>query len=157
MWTPLRTEISNICEQLNIPEERFKPVSLHDWQSIQEKIFEKFCYPNQVGWIWKRLKEDTYAIQFLYNYPFDQLLNLIDHSEKVWLFLDETVSERNKYWFYEGYIQDIVSVLGETTQTDEVYVASKKYDWLLCVNHHDYIIAAGRDMVARLMAIENAA
>ena len=59
--------------------------------------------------------------------------------------------------FYEGYIKDIVSVLGETTQTDEVYVASKKYEWLICVNHHDYIIATGRNMVEKLVMLENTA
>lgn len=157
MWTPLRKEISQICQQLNIPEERFKPVSIHDWQNIQDNIFEKFCYPNRIGWIWERLKADNYAVQFHYNYPFDQLLNLIDHSEKIWLFLDETVSECAKYWFYEGYIRDIVLVLGETTLTDEVYLASKKYEWLLCVNHHDYIIAAGSKMTERLMNLEKTA
>jgi hypothetical protein len=155
MWTPLRTEISKICEQLKIPKQRFRPVSFHNWQVIQEEILKKFCNPSQIGWIWERLKGDTYAVQFNYNYPFDQLKSLIDHSEKVWLFLDETVSERSKYWLYEGYIQEIVAVLGETKQTDEVYVASKKYEWLLCINHHDYIIAAGSDMVKKLMAIEN--
>ena len=132
-------------------------MSLVDWGNIQHKVFEKFCYLNHTGWIWERLKGDTYAIQFHYNYPFDQLLTLVDHSEKVWLFLDETVSEHNKYWFYEGYIKDIVLVLGETTQTDEVYVASKKYEWLLCVNHHDYIIAAGSNIVKKLTTLENTA
>jgi len=48
-------------------------------------------------------------------------------------------------------------VLGETTQTDEVYVVSKKYEWLICVNHHDYIIAAGCDRVKKLMTLENTA
>src|SRR5215203_3434832 len=137
MWTPLRTEISKICQQLHLPEERFKQLPLDDWQSIQNKVFEKFCYPDRVGWIWERLKGDIYAVQFHYNYPFDQLLNLVDHSEKVWLFLDDTVSGKDKYWFYEGFINDIVTVLGETTQTDEVYIASKKYEWLICINHHD--------------------
>ena len=151
MWTPLRKEISKICQDLNIPEERFKELSIHDWQSIQENIFNKFNDSNG-----KRLKGDTYAIQILYNYPFDQLLTLVGNEEKVWLFLDETVRERNKFWFYQGYIKDIVTILGETTQSDEVFVASKKYEWLLHVNHHDYIIASGREMCGKLMKLESA-
>ena len=157
MWTPIRTEISQICKQLYIPEERFRPLSLQEWQSIQNKLFEKFCYPDRIGWIWERLKGDTYAIQFHYNYPFDQLLNLVDDSERVWLFLDDTVSGKDKYWFYEGFVNDIVTILGETTQTDEVYVASKKYEWLICVNHHDFIIAAGSSMVEKLAKVRNTA
>jgi hypothetical protein len=157
MWSPLRTQISQICKQLSIPKERFKPVSLNEWENIQGKILEKFSYPNHTGWIWERLKGDTYAIQFDYDYPIDQLIRLVDHSEKVWLFLNETVSERNKYWYYDGYIKDIVSVLGETTQTDEVYVTSRKYEWLICINHHDYIIATGNKMVQKLAAWEDSA
>jgi len=90
MWTPLRKEISQVSVQLDIPQERFKPVSLHDWQSIQNNIIWQFCYPNMQGWIWERLKGDTYAIRFHYNYPFDQLLNLVDHTEKVWLLLNDS-------------------------------------------------------------------
>jgi hypothetical protein len=155
MWTPLRTEILEICGRLNIPEERFRPVPLQDWQSIEMQALEKFCYPNNAGAIWERLKDDTYVVQPQYNYPFDQLSKCIDRSEKIWLFLDEAVSGRNKYWFYEGYIQDIVTVLHETTQINEVYLVSKKYEWLLCVYHHDAIIAAGNNMVRKLMAMEN--
>lgn len=157
MWTPFRTEITQICKQLNTPEERFKPVSLIDWENIQKKVFEKFCYPNHSGWIWERLKGDTYSVRFHYNSPFDQLINLVEQSEEVWLFLNETVSGCNKYWFYQGYIKDIVSVLDETTQTSEVYVASKKCEWLLCVNHHNYIIAAGHHMIERLAKVQNTA
>ena len=125
-------------------------LTIYDWQSLQKNIFNKFYDSN-----WERPKGDTYAIHFLYNYPFDQLLNLVDHEEKVWLFLDETVSERDKFWFYEGYITDIVAILVETTQSREVYIASKKYEWLLCVNHHDYIIASGKEMSEKLMKLEN--
>ena len=150
MWTPLRKEISQICQDLTIPEERFNELSIHEWQNVQEKIFNKFYDSNG-----EQLKGDTYAIQFLYNYPFDQLLTLVDHEEKVWLILDETVRERDKFWFYEGYIKDIVAILVETTQSGEVYIASKKYEWLLCVNHHDYIIASGKEMSEKLMKLEN--
>jgi hypothetical protein len=154
MWTPLRKEILQICTAFNISEDRFTALPIYEWEKIQDKIFEEFCYTDRVGWIWERLKEETYGAQFQNNYPFDQLLNLVDQKEKVWLFLDETVSERAKYWFYEGYIEDIVSILGETTLSDEVYVASKKYEWLLCINHHDFIVASGKEMIEKLMKLK---
>ena len=132
IWTALRKEISEICEQLDISDELFAPVSIQDWQKIQNKIFEKFTYPDYLGRISERLKGDTYSIQSHYIYPFDQLLNLIDHSEKIWLFLNETVVEFDKYWFCDGYIKEIVLILRETMRSDEVYIVSKKYEWLLC-------------------------
>ena len=74
-------------------------------------------------------------------------MTLVDQPEKVWLFLDDTISGKDKYWFYEGFIKDIVTVLEvKPRHTDEVYIVSKKYEWLLCVNHHDHIIASENEM-----------
>ena len=154
MWTPLRKEILNICKRIDASEQRFKPVPMQDWESIQDKILQKFCYPNRIGWIWERLKEDSYTVQFNYNNVIDKLSHLLADSEIVWLFLNETVTEQTKYWFYEGYVSDIISVLKESKLIDEVYIASKKYEWLLCVNHHDYIIATGSTMPERLLNLE---
>ena len=64
MWTPLRKEILQICQQLNIPLERLKPVSIHEWVTVKDKVFERFCYPNREGWIWEHLKGDSSAVQF---------------------------------------------------------------------------------------------
>jgi hypothetical protein len=151
MWTPLRQEIEQVRKKLNISSERFHAVPLNEWNRIQQNILEKFCYPNNVGWIWEKLKKKDYAIQFEYENSFVQLLKVVDGSEKVWLFLNETVSERTKYWFYEGFISEIVSILYESSLINEVYVASKKYEWLLCINHHDYLIATGETIAEKLM------
>ncbi len=152
MWTPARKEIVQICQQFNIQQDKFYPVPINEWQEIQEKIFQQFCYPDRNGQVWERLKGDSSSVQFNYNYPFDQLPKLVDHSEKVWLILEETISEKAKHWFYEGYITDIVSVLEKCNLTEEVYIASKKYEWLLCVNHRDCIIATGSRMFEKSIA-----
>jgi hypothetical protein len=60
-----------------------------------------------IGLLNHNFKTETYAVQFLYNYPFDQLPLLIDNTEIVWLLLDESVGEKNKLWFYEGRINEM--------------------------------------------------
>jgi hypothetical protein len=153
MWTPLRQEILRICELFGIPKERFKQVPIHEWQNIQDKILQTFCHTDLSGPIWERLKFDSFAVQFNYNYPFDQLSYLVPEAEVIWLCLNETVKERNKYWFFEGHINDIIAVLNESQIVDEVYIASRKYEWLLCVNHHNVIIATGNLMTMKLMTL----
>jgi len=53
------------------------------------------------------------------------------------------------YWLYEVYTKEIEQVLGHTTRTHEVYLISMKYEWLFCVNHHNYVIAAGSAMAEK--------
>lgn len=97
---------------------------------------------------------ETYSVRFNRNWPFQAFLHLIDPTEKVWLCVNESVNERTKRWFYEGLIKPIVSVLEESF-VDEVYISSKKYHWLLCINHHDVLIATGHPMVEKLKQLEN--
>lgn len=157
MWTELRKNIETIRQENKIAEDEFKPVDIHSWRQIQEKIFSTFCniqsHKDRFNWLWDDLKLDKYSVRFDRNWLFDSLLQLIDDSEKVWLFINESVNEGTKFWFYEGQIKTIVFVLGESF-VDEVYIASKKYDWLLCINHHDVLIATGLYMPDKLKQLE---
>lgn len=158
MWTTLRQNIETIRQEKQISEREFKPVDIYTWQDIQQKIFTIFCTSrnnnNHLTWLWADLKLDTYSIHFDKNWPFEAFLPLVDPSEKVWLFVNETVNKGTKFWFYEGLINTIVFVLKESF-VDEVYIASKKYEWLLCLNHHDVLIATGQPMVDKLKKLEN--
>ncbi len=157
MWTELRKNIEEIRRQNNLSENEFKPVDILSWEQIQEKIFATFCriqnHKDKFNWLWEDFKQRSYSVQFYRNWPFESLLQLVDNSEKVWLFVNESVNEGTKFWFYEGQIKPIVSVLRESL-VDEVYIASMKYDWLLCINHHDVLIATGLDMPDRLRQLE---
>lgn len=157
MWTNLRQNIETIRQTNSIAENDFKLLNITSWPQIQENIFSTFCNvrsrKDKFSWLREDFKQQTYSIHFDRNYPFDALLQLVDNSENVWLFVNETINEKNKFWFYEGKIKSIVFVLGESL-VNEVYVASKKYDWLLCINHHDVLIATGGDMPEKLKRLE---
>lgn len=158
MWTQLRENIEAIRQANKIAENNFKPVDINAWRQIQEKIFFTFCniqsQNDKFNGLWKHFKQNVYSVHFNRNYPFDSLLQLVDNSEKVWLFINETVNEREKFWFYEGRIEFIIFVLGESI-VDEVYIVSKKYEWLLCINHHDVLIATGNTMPEKLMRLHS--
>jgi hypothetical protein len=156
MQTSSRIEISKICQKFNIPDERFEPVSIHKGILIQDTILDLFCRPNSSGLLWERLT-DTFEMQFIGKFPIDTFLSLVDHNEKIWLLIEETVSTQHKYWLYDGYIKVIVKVLKKTKRGGEVYIVSKKCDWLLCLTSNSCVIAAGKAMTEKLTNLAGSA
>ncbi|MBL7731281.1 MAG: hypothetical protein JNM88_08895 [Chitinophagaceae bacterium] len=157
MWTDLRQNIEVIRLDKNIPEEKFKPVDTLSWQEIQQKIISTFCHidshKDNPNWLWENFKLDTYSVRLERNFPFDSFLQFTDNSETVWLLINDTHNERTKFWLYEGQIKPVVFVLNQSVAS-EVYIVSKKYDWLLCINHHDFLIATGLYMPGKLKQLE---
>jgi hypothetical protein len=152
MWTPLRKEIEQIRKDLGLTDAQFRPLGLHDWQAIEGKIFQTFCKPPQPKskpiWLWEYFKLDTASIAI--ERPNNFLDKLIDDHETVWFFVNETVNEAGKFWLYQGQVKAIQAIIEEASLLDEMYLGSKKYDWLLCINHHDILVATGGDMPDKL-------
>jgi len=84
--------------------------------------------------------------------PHALLTSLVDSEETVWLMLNETVNFGDKLWFYQGKPHAIRRVLDECYHLDEIYLISKKYTWLLCLNHHDVLYGIGSPMQEKLLA-----
>lgn len=93
-------------------------------------------------WIWESLRDDYAAIAIDYDHL--NLEALIDPSENIWILLDETVNEQTKFWIYEGSISAFNKILWESAWMDEVLIVSKKYEWILILNHHDMMIGTGK-------------
>lgn len=158
MWTELQIEIETVRKQLQIPDEEFVPLPYTtNWAKLEEKIYQAFCqlyHPTaRPIWLWQRFNLETYSIGIQYGaYTFFD--KLIEENEKVWLMLNESVNMGDKFWFYEGKIKAIQDIINESCFIDEFYLISKKYEWMLCVNHHDTLIATGEVMVKRLKELE---
>lgn len=157
MWTDLRNEIETIRKDFSLTDTQFRPLGLNDWQEIEEKIYQTFCnlthYKSRPIWLWERFKLDTFSISTEQN-PYLYLDKLIDGTETVWFFVNETVNEADKFWFYQGQVKPIQTIVAEACYIDELYLVSKKYEWLLCINHHDVLIATGQTMSDKLRQLE---
>lgn len=157
MWTDLRKEIEIIRKDFSLTDTQFRPLGLNDWQEIEEKIYQTFCklthYKSRPIWLWEHFKLDTFSITIEQN-PYIYLNKLIDDNETVWFFVNETVNETDKYWFYQGQVKYIQTIIAEAFYIDEFYLVSKKYDWLICINHHDVLIATGLTMPEKLRQLE---
>lgn len=148
----LRTEVEQARHRLALPENQFRPLRINEWHGIEEKIYRTFCKletpTGRFIWLWERFKLEMNA-NWSSDYPPDVLDKLVDNEETVWLMLND-----NRFWFYEGHIKAIQAVLEDSAWIDEVYVISKKYEWLLCINHHKVLYATGGSMPARLRQLE---
>lgn len=154
-WENLRAEIENIIRDNNIAPCDFKILGTHDgWDKIEERIYHTFCKLDDPKirpiWLWEFFKLDTSSL--VVKPPFELLEQMIDPTEEVWFFVN---GYKDKFWFYQGRIKAIRKVILESCYIDELYLASKKYEWLLCINHHDYLIATGSIMAEKLRNLSN--
>ncbi len=155
-WTHLRTDIERVRKELNIKNDDFRDLNINEWNTVYSNIKKKFLYerPSKVkrSWLWDDLKVETFGISCK-NDPYEKLGLLIGKNETVYFLVNETVNEMTKYWFYEGKVDTIISVIGESLGLDEYYLISKKYDWFLSTNHHDVLIGTGT-IIARMKKLE---
>lgn len=145
-WPFLRADIERSRKELKINDGEFRELNINEWNVVQANIEKHFLYqrPSNVGrsWLWNDLKTETFGI-VCENDPYDKLDLLINGNEIVYFLVNETINELTKYWYYQGKIGSIISIIGESMGLDEYYLISKKYDWFLCTNHHDVLIGTG--------------
>jgi hypothetical protein len=70
-----------------------------------------------------------------------------DPDELVWFIAEDFVEPEFSAW--EATPRDIQAVLGEC-YSFEYYLIQQQFRWLLCENHHDVLIAVGKEMEERL-------
>lgn len=154
-WSDIRAEIMQLKTELNLNDAEFRALSPYeDNQGIEETIYQTFCQfedgKTPPTWLWLSFKQEVYSADFLLDAPESYLPTLIDPTETIWLGALSSLQEKSKIWFYEGQILPIQKVLSEIQFFDEFYFVSKKYEWLICINHHDTLIATGGEMPKRL-------
>lgn len=156
MWAPLRQEIEKTRIEFHL-QDQLKPVGLDEWKDIEDKLYDNFVsitsHRSRTTWIWERLKVEN-AGMATDGQPYQFLNQLIDTNTELFLFLNETVNERSKFWIYQGMIESIQKLIEETVGINEIIIVDKKYTWILCINHHDIIVVGGNLMVARLKKLQ---
>jgi hypothetical protein len=154
----LRAEVEQVRQQLALTESQFRPLGLREWEGIEERIYYTFCKLSspkaRPTWLWEHFKLETQAWHRPGGLPDCLLTKLVDKQEIVWLMLNNTVNESTKFWLYEGCVEAIQQIISECCLLDEIYLISKKYEWLLCIDHHNVLYATGGIMPAKLRQLE---
>lgn len=155
-WPFLRADIERVIKELNLREQEFCPLKINEWESVEKNIEKYFLVeqPKRISrsWLWSDLKCEYYAKGFSDD-PYLSLNLLVSEKEQVYFIVNETINEKTKYWYYEGTVEKVIEVIGEAVGIDEYYLVSKKYKWLLCVNHHNVLMGTG-EMIAKMKSLE---
>ncbi|MET3195743.1 DUF6756 family protein [Gottfriedia sp. OAE603] len=148
----VRTEINSILNEKMIPKELLSEVGKHHWENITQKFKQTFIkkphYTFQVSWYWQFLKNDSYSLHFINDDAYKHLHKLIDENEKIFFMVEEN-SAKPKFWVYEGNIKMIQKVIEESFAF-EYYIFSKKFDWLICENHHGVLSGVGEKVIGKM-------
>lgn len=151
----VRDDIERIIKELSINRLYFFEVGKKQWQDIinnlEEEFLEKKHYSRSVHWGWEVLQEPRYALRFLNDDGYKYLNEFID-EDIIWLIAEDY---KNKMWVYEGKADVIISVIAESIYLKEYYLVSKKYEWILCENHHAVIFGSGNKVVNKMRAFSN--
>lgn len=150
----VRLEIEELIKKQLIVREKFFEVRKDQWRDIINLIEERFLvkkhYTHGLHWGWNRLKEPNYAVRFV-DQPCKHINNIIQ-DEFIW-FLVEDVND--KVWVYEGAKDLIINdVIPELCHLNEYFLVSKKFEWLICEDHHEIIHLHGHELIERMKAFE---
>jgi len=153
----MRQQINLAAAALCLKPTEFRQIRVHQYQDILLSIIDHFTTLGRKGWNapwWDHFKGVEIGIHTTDAYKL--LPELVPSEERVWFVAEDW--GRNKrdggFWLFEGKIQAIVSVLGEMFGF-EYYVVSKKFEWLLCENHHDILIGVGQPMVDKMRELKS--
>lgn len=136
----LRVQVARAAEALGLPDASFRLLSVYDdHNGVLEKIRRTFFDKAEPGTVWPVTPVP----------PEDLLPRLGSPEEKIWLLLNETYQEHNKFWVYEGNTTAIAAVLGQVGYK-EVWAVSRKYEWMLHITDWDALIAYGTGMEQKL-------
>lgn len=146
----VRDDIERAVKELNISHLEFAEVSKLNWENIlrrtQDKLLVNASYKTNLHWGWQAFKEPRITLRFINDDGYKNLSNIIN-DDMVYFIAEDF---REKMWVYEGKITSIIDIIGDCYYLDEYYIVSKKYEWVLCENHHGIFIGSGMTIVERM-------
>ncbi len=145
-----RNDIERSIKELRINREEFFEVPKLKWQEILLNITDYFICKkhctNDLHWAWEKLKEPCIGLRLKNNGVYKYIADIVK-EEYVWFIVDDG---NGKMWIYEGKPQIISEIIADAHFIDEYYIVSKKYEWLLCEDHHCIIYGSGEKIVTRI-------
>jgi hypothetical protein len=150
-----RTQLDQVKTAAGVADAEFALVGLRRYEAVLLEIIERLTTLKQGGldelWWWNSFEEPkSYgpSVQPSARQCCSSSYRGMRQSGS----LPKTGVVRKKhgsFWLYEGRIDAITAVLDEAWAF-EFYLVSKKFEWLLCYNHHDVLMAVGEPTVTKL-------
>jgi hypothetical protein len=136
------SEVEQAIKTLNLSQEIIYRTERAFNESLYHELLAKFVDGKDRRWWWEVLKDSFGFVKL--DYPPDHLNELIpDLQQNVWFMIED--DRENVYPIYDVKPQYIGKILSECFGF-EYYIIDKKQTWLLCENHHKYLIGVGETL-----------
>ncbi|MFV0350849.1 MAG: DUF6756 family protein [Oscillospiraceae bacterium] len=147
-----RSEIEECIKTLKIDRNRFFEVSKQSYSQIiaaiqNEFVDKSFNWNKEIHWAnMGHFKPGLACIaKAIQNWSWVNKLPLILPSTAlpVYVLFEDTLNLQPKYWLYQACPAELVLILNECALWGDFYIVSKKFDWLISLNHHDILYCVG--------------
>ena len=145
----MRDTIENVIKECKLERSRIHEVSHLKYASIIDKIDSTFI--KNGGYLhWSNI-----TLRFKSCYPLKhysvsdnplwfQELDRIIPNELCYVLFEDINRCRTKYWLYEMFPQELITVLSEVPY-DDFYIVSKKFKWLISECHEEVVYFVGEE------------
>jgi len=142
-------EINNAIKELSLNESEFRQLSSEEARPLYFELLNTFVEGGDRRWWWESFSLPSEAVQFDDDKGFERIIDIVpDKNEKVWFIAEE--DELSFYPIYETTPEAIQKIIGDC-YCFEYYIIPKSKDWLLCENHHDYLVGIGEIIIGKLV------
>jgi hypothetical protein len=146
-------EIQRAVQTLGFAAERFRRLPLDEAKRVYQSALRRFVPHGQPHWWWEHFPAGT-GVHFSNGDGWQYLTKIVPHAEeRGWFIAEDFVAPEYSVW--EASVRDIQAVIGECYGF-EFYVIQKQLEWLVCENHHDVVVAVGREVEEKLHTYETA-
>lgn len=138
-------EVNKAIAQLNLQD----AVQLVDDNGeLYLMLLKHFVEGNDRRWWWESFKEESESIAFEDGKGFERVLKIVPNpNEVVWFVVED--DQLSYYPIFECSVTNAVSIIGECFAF-EYYLIPKSKNWLICENHHNYVIGVGSEITKGL-------
>lgn len=157
---------NELLKQCSLSKKRFHKVRNDQWRQIYQAIAEKYAdktkiwknglhWANTSGYSPKSMKNLLGCYQVDYAAWVHDLPQILPDEEMVYFLIDKGGDWHTGecFWIFESYVPELVKALDLLNQTafldsgwPDYYVVSKKFRWLIGLNHHDVLSCVGEGL-----------
>lgn len=142
-------EIENAIKELSLSEGEFRQLPSQEAEPLYRELVNYFVEGGDRRWWWESFLKPSESVQFSDGKGFERITDIVPNKkENVWFVAEE--DQLPFYPIYEATPETIQKVIGECYGF-EYYIIPKSKEWLLCENHHDYVVGVGELVLSKLV------
>jgi hypothetical protein len=141
-----RTEIERAVKSLQMPASKFRALPDAEAESVFQAALKHFVNGGDRRWWWEAFVGKSVSRKVDNGW---KLLACVVPApdQNVWFIAED--DQLTSYPVFDATPEAVEQVIGECFGF-EYYLIAKDMTWLLCENHHDYLIAVGEPVASRL-------